>query len=248
MPRRLADQGMFWYQPTMTEHHDTATLAALIGDSGRVEILSALKDGRALTAIELAHALGAAPQTVRGDLAKLRGARLVGIERQGPHRYYRLADPRVAAALATCEVPAAPRFRPTGPREPGMRFARSCYRHLAGVLGVALTRSLVDLGYLGASDGDFTLTATGAVALGKFGIDIDALKAGGRPLARRCLDWSERRPHLGGALGVAILSRAEALGWLGRSAGSRAVTLTKAGREGLRTRFSVDLEPPARML
>ena len=142
---------------------------------------------------------------------------------------------------------ASPRFRPTGPRDPGLRFARSCYHHLAGQLGVALTCSLVDLGYLRSGDGDFMVTTTGDAALGDFGIDIGALASGGRPLARRCLDWSERRPHLGGALGAAMLSRAETLGWLERSADSRAVTLTKAGRRGLQARFSVDLDPPAEL-
>ncbi len=229
----------------MGECHDIAETPTLICDPARAAILAALKDGRAFTATELAHAVGYAPPAVSGHLAALGDARLVAIERQGPHRYFRLADRRVAAMLDTLDAAVAPRFRPTGPREPGMRFARSCYRHLAGQLGVALARSLVDLGYLRSGDGDFTLTATGAAALGDFGIDIAALASSGRPFARRCLDWSERRPHLGGALGAAILARAETLGWLARAAGSRAVTLTEAGRNGLRDRFSVDLDPPA---
>ena len=229
----------------MGECHDIAETTTLIGDPARAAILSALKDGRAFTATELAHAVGNTTAAVNGHLAKLGDGRMVAIERQGPHRYFRLADRRVAEALDTLEVAVTPRFRPTGPRDPAMRFARSCYHHLAGRLGVALARSLVDLGYLRLGDGDFTLTATGAAALGDFGIDIAALRNSGRPLARRCLDWSERRPHLGGALGAAMLARAGTLGWLGRSAGSRTVRLTKAGRQGLRDRFSIDLDPPA---
>ena len=224
----------------MVDGPTIAEAASLIGDPARANMLSALKDERALTASELAHIAGVTPQTASGHLSKLAGARLVAVERQGRHRYYRLAGRQVAEALEALEALAsggAPRYRPPGPRDEALRFARSCYDHLAGRLGVALAGAWIDLGYLRAEESGFVLTDTGAAALDDFGLDVAALRRRRRPLTRRCLDWSERRPHLGGALGAAALARMKSLGWLERSAGGRAVSLTEAGREGLESRF-----------
>jgi len=233
----------------MVEGPHIAEVAALIGDPARANILSALKDERALTATELAHVAGVSPQTASGHLSKLTEARLVAVSRQGRHRYYRLANRHVAEALEALMMLAAtgrPRRRPRGPQDNAVRYARSCYDHLAGRLGVALTWSLVDLGHLRSNDDSFTLTKKGETALGAFGIDAGRLRRERRPLSRHCLDWSERRPHLGGALGAALLTRMQDLGWMKRTPGTRAVTLTAAGRIGLRDAFFLDMDAPPR--
>lgn len=213
-----------------------AETASLIGDPARANILLSLMDGRALTATELSLIAGVSAQTTSSHLAKLSDAGLVKMERQGRHRYFCLAGPRVAhaiEALSVLAVDGAPRHCPTGPRDEAVRYARTCYDHLAGRLGVAVTWRLVELGYLDADDDNFRLTDSGAAALRDLGIDVERLHARRRAVARRCLDWSERRPHLGGALGAALLGRFEADGWIGRVKDSRAVTLTRAGRAGL---------------
>ncbi len=224
-----------------------AEVASLIGDPARANMLAVLKDEVALTATELAHVAGVTPQTASAHLSKLTEARLVAVERAGRHRYYRLTGAEVAHALEALEVLAVagpPRYRPSGPRDDALRFARSCYDHLAGRLGVAVTWALVDSGYLRVRDKSFGVTHKGERALDDFGIDVASLQTGRRPLTHRCLDWSERRPHLGGALGAAFLSRAQELGWLERRRGSRAVTLSRAGRRGLKRAFGVDLPAP----
>ncbi len=219
-----------------------AETAALIGDPARANILLALMDGRALSASELAEVAGVTAQTTSGHLAKLLVANLIVVERQGRHRYYRLAGEQVAQALEALSVlsgDGAPRHRPTGPRDAAMRFARTCYDHLAGRLGVAVTVGLIDRGYLVEGERDFELTAIGAGALREFGIDIAAERRRRRAFARRCLDWSERRAHLGGALGASLLARCQALDWLTRTPDSRAVTLTTRGKSGLADAFSI---------
>lgn len=224
-----------------------AEVASLIGDPARANMLAVLKDEAALTATELAHVAGVTPQTASAHLSKLTAARLVAVEREGRHRYYRLTGAAVAEALEALEVLAAvgpPRYRPPGPRDDALRFARSCYDHLAGRLGVAVTWALVDSGYVKVRDKSFGVTRKGARAFDDFGIDVASLQAGRRPLIRRCLDWSERRPHLGGALGAAFLSRAQELGWLERRRGTRAVILNRTGRRGLKRTFGVDLPAP----
>ncbi|HEX9770332.1 MAG TPA: winged helix-turn-helix domain-containing protein [Kiloniellales bacterium] len=223
-----------------------AEAAALIGDPARANMLLALKDEGALTASELAHIAGVTPQTASGHLAKLTQAGLAAVERQGRHRYYRLAEARVADALEALmglAVATAPRRRRPGPRDEAVRFARSCYDHLAGRLGVALTWSLVEQGSLDVRDDGFLLTGEGEKRLSAFGLEPSRLRPGRRPLTRRCLDWSERRPHLGGALGAALMTRALTLGWIARRKGSRAVALTTAGRTGFKDVFGVDLDP-----
>ena len=222
-----------------------AETAALIGDPARANMLLSLMDGRALSASELTDIAGVTAQTTSGHLAKLLGANLIVVERQGRHRYYRLANERVAHALEALSVLAgdgAPRHRPTGPRDAAMRFARTCYDHLAGRLGVAITVALIDRGYLVEGDRDFELTTAGEAGLSRFGIDISTERRKRRAFARRCLDWSERRAHLGGALGASVLARCQELNWIARDPGSRAVTVTAKGRRGLADAFSVTLD------
>ena len=136
----------------------------------------------------------------------------------------------------------APRHRPTGPRDEKMRFARTCYDHLAGRLGVGLTESLVEKGYVQADDEAFHLTPSGEKALAKFGLDVAALRKNRRAFASRCLDWSERTPHMGGALGAALLAQLEARKWVSRKKDSRTVEVTREGHRGLQKEFGLSLD------
>jgi DNA-binding transcriptional ArsR family regulator len=228
----------------MIEGPYIAEAAALIGDPARASILSALMDGRALTATELAHVAGVTPQTASGHLAKLKTANMVVVERQGRHRYYRLGGPEIAHAIEALSVIAqtgAPRHRPTGPRDQAMRYARTCYDHLAGQVAVAVVERFVELGYIIEGEENFDVSAEGVGALGAFGVEIETLRGQRRAFARRCLDWSERRAHIGGALGAAFLNRCEAQGWLKTKTGSRSVIVTDAGRTGLSETFGIKL-------
>ncbi len=228
----------------MIEGPYIAEAASLIGDPARANMLSALMDGKALTATELAHVAGITPQTASGHLAKLKQANMLVVERQGRHRYFRLAGPEIAQAIEAISVVAqqgAPRHRPTGPRDEAMRFARTCYDHLAGQVAVTVVERFLELGYLTEGEEDFLINDQGAAALQEFGIDISGLQGKRRAFARRCLDWSERRAHIGGALGAAFLARCEAQGWLKTKKGSRSVTVTDAGRSGLSETFGVEL-------
>lgn len=229
----------------MIEGPYIAEAAALIGDPSRATMLSAMMDGRARTATELAYASGITPQTASGHLAKLMEAQLIAVEKQGRHRYYRLANEHVAKvleSLAVLAVEGAPRHRPTGPRDDAMKLARTCYDHLAGRLGVALTNAMVEKGTLKEQEECFEITAKGRDDLSAFGLDLDAITKSRRAHASRCLDWSERTPHLGGALGAAILEQVEARRWISRKKGSRAVTVTPRGREELKKVFGISLE------
>lgn len=223
-----------------------AEVAGLIGDVARANILSALMDGRALTAGELAWHAGVSAQTTSGHLAKLAAARLVSMEKQGRHRYYRLSGPQVAHAVEALMAVAAigpARHRPTGPRDEALRAARTCYDHLAGYLGTALTDTLRARGHVVLGDGAGEITADGAGFLSGFGIDVAGLREGRRTVCRTCLDWSERRPHLAGGLGTALRARCFELGWIERMKDSRAVAVTAAGRSGFGSAFGLLLPP-----
>ena len=229
----------------MIEGPYIAEAAALIGDPSRATMLSALMDGRALTATELAYSSGITRQTASGHLSRLTEAKLVEVEKQGRHRYYRLANAHVAhalEALMNLAVHGAPRHRPTGPRDEAMRFARSCYDHLAGRVGVSLALSLLNDGTLKERSEAFEITPSGKVRLERLGLDLASLHKGRRAIASRCLDWSERTPHLGGALGAALLKDLESRNWVLRAKGTRVVTLTKAGRKGLHSEFGIALD------
>ena len=205
-----------------------ARVAALIGEPARAEMLTALLADRALTATELAQHAGVTKQTASAHLAKLLDAGLVAVERQGRHRYVRLAGRDVAQLLESLLGVAfrtgAVRLR-ASPREPALRRARVCYDHLAGELGVQLLESLQRRRLLrrGGADGALELTPAGARWCADWGIDVAALVAGRRALCRTCLDWSERRHHLAGSLGAALLARCLELGWLRRTRDSRAL-------------------------
>jgi DNA-binding transcriptional ArsR family regulator len=229
-----------------------AEVATLAGDPARAGMLHALMDGRALTASELARAAGVTPQTTSGHLARLAAAGLVSVEKQGRHRYHRLASPAVARMIesimqvASMNEPPRPRLV-VGPRDAALRAARTCYDHLAGRLGVALADTLIAGGHLEMTSDAGLLTDRGLTLLGRIGIDADALMAdrgrrSARILCRPCLDWSERRPHLAGALGAALCAGSLAKNWIRRIDGTRAVTLTPKGERIFREELGVRLD------
>lgn len=223
-----------------------AETAALVGDPARASMLMTLMDGRALTAGELARAAGVTPQTASGHLARLCAAGLLAIHRQGRHHYHRLASPAVAHMLETImdvaqdNAPAPRRPVVTGPRDRAMRAARTCYDHLAGQLGVGLADCLGAHGHVELSPEGGAVTPAGLGFLREFGVDLPANGTpGARVFCRPCLDWSERRLHIGGTLGAALAARCFALNWLRRHDDSRAVAVTPAGRQGFAERFGL---------
>jgi DNA-binding transcriptional ArsR family regulator len=224
----------------MRDGPNIARVAGLIGEPARAEMLSVLMGGQALTATELAAAANVTKQTASAHLAKLLEAQLLTVESQGRHRYFRLADDDVAHLLESLMGVAfrsgAVRVR-TSPREPALRSARVCYDHLAGDQGVHVLDALLRRKLLRRRDNTLELTAAGEDFLREFGIDIDALAAGRRPLCRTCLDWSVRRHHLGGAVGAELLQRMFTLGWARRVKNSRVVAFTPAGEAALTRKF-----------
>jgi DNA-binding transcriptional ArsR family regulator len=222
-----------------------ASPAALIGDPGRAAMLQALQDGRAHPAGALAWAAGLTAQAASNHLAKLVEGGLVSVEREGRHRYYRLANAEVAHVLEALSLLAAPirsLEQPRSPQARALREGRCCYGHLAGRLGIAVTDALVARGVLRHAEGKlYDVSPEGRAWFEDLGLDLDALRSK-RGAARQCLDWTERRHHLAGPLGVGFLSRMVALGWIETVAGSRAARLTTLGREEMRRRLGVDLE------
>jgi DNA-binding transcriptional ArsR family regulator len=215
-------------------------IAALIGDHARAEILTALTAGQALTATELAGVAGVTKQTVSAHLAKLLDARLVAVESQGRHRYFRLDNQDVAQLLESLMGVAyrtgAVRLR-ASPRDPALRKARVCYDHLAGELGVLVFDGLEQRRFLRTGGDGLQLTGNGQRFFAGIGIDVEALVSRRRPLCRACLDWSVRRHHLAGALGAALLDRCFERGWARRAKDSRVVNFSPSGEQALRERF-----------
>ncbi len=222
----------------MSSNARFAEVAALAGDPARAGMLHALMDGRALTASELARVAHVTPQTASGHLAKMTAAGLVHVTQQGRHRYHRLATPAVAQMIESIMQVAAgmASMRPapvTGPRDAALRAARTCYDHLAGHLGVALADALASGGYVELTHDAGAVTEAGMQLFDELGINVARLTAGnGKPartFCRPCLDWSERRPHLAGAVGSALCARSFEAGWIRRIEGTRAVTVTPQG-------------------
>jgi DNA-binding transcriptional ArsR family regulator len=209
-----------------------ASIGALMGDPARANILTSLMSGRALTASELAHVAGIAAATASGHLGQLLDGGLVAVEKQGRHRYYRLAGADVAttieALMGLAEQSGKQPVRP-GPKDPELRQARVCYDHLAGERGVQLFWRLTQLKLIALDDGDVEMTSRGESRFGEFGIDIAILKSAKRPVCRACLDWSERRSHLAGALGAQLLNRFFELKWARRVENTRIVRFSPQG-------------------
>jgi DNA-binding transcriptional ArsR family regulator len=237
---------------------DIASVAALLAEPTRVRIMMALGDGRALPATVLASEAGIAASTASSHLGKLLDGGLVSVEQHGRHRYYSFSGPQVGELMEmlSAMAPQHPvRSLREGTNARQLRFARTCYDHLAGELGVALLRSMLRSGVLIGGDGlrvegdrlssggsivDYRLTKAGHRRLSEFGIDFDQLPPR-RPLVRYCVDWSEQHHHLSGALGAAVTARMFELGWINRAPRARAVLVSAAGREGLQREFGVVL-------
>jgi len=245
---------------------DIASTGALVADRGRARILLALGDGRALPATVLADEAGVAASTASAHLFRLVKGGMLRVERHGRHRYFRLAGPEVGElieALARISPTAPVRSLKQGSKAHAVRFARTCYDHLAGMLGTELMASLLERDLLTGGDGvfdldaaredrlaapgcdlDYRLTSAGVRELKAFGIDFDSLPPR-RPLIRYCVDWSEQRHHLAGSLGAAIATRMLELGWVRKAQRSRALHVSDEGFTRLREEFGVELSPTA---
>jgi DNA-binding transcriptional ArsR family regulator len=241
---------------------DLAALGAVLAEPARAQMLLALGDGRALAASVLAAEAGVAPSTASGHLSRLVGAGLISVLPQGRHRYYRLAGPEVGELIEMLArvAPAAPvRSLRQGTRAEAVRTARTCYDHLAGRLGVNLFAALLAAGHVTGGDGthdpmrahddrlsapgkdvDYRLTASGRDALGELGVAVPRPRGEAGVALRYCVDWSEQRHHLGGAVGRALTARLLELRWLRRADAGRAVFVTSRGRREL-PRLGVEL-------
>lgn len=222
------------YDRRMDADSVASSIAAAIGEPARARILYCLADGRARTSTELAAVAEVSPSTASTHLQRLRSHDLVRVFAQGKHRYYSLAGVEVAAALEALSVLAGGtrnEFIPSTPRR--LRAARTCYDHIAGALGVQLHDRLLSMEWLSPG---YELSAAGTASLRAIGVELAATR---RRFAFPCLDWSERRPHLGGALAAALLAAALQKKWVERDVDSRALTVTRFGERELQRRFGV---------
>lgn len=225
-----------------------AEIGSLVGEPTRASMMVALMDGRALTATELSAIAGVTPQTASSHLAQLVAAGLLAVERQGRHRYHRLATPAIARMVegmmaVAAESKAARRPVRTGPKDLEMRRARTCYDHLAGRVAVAIADTLVARGEIDLSVDGGALTERGKAFFDAMGLDVNASLPQGRGqrvFCRPCLDWSERRVHIAGVVGASLLCHMTDRDWLRRNEGSRVIAITPAGRRKLGTLFDLD--------
>lgn len=223
-------------------------VAALMGDPARAAMLSLLMDGRAHTASDLAHAASITAQTASGHLARMVDGNLLAVRAEGRNRFYRLSSGDVAHAIESLMALAGTRAAPASKsaawrRDPDLRFCRTCYDHLAGQVGIAVTDSLTQHGHLEPKGArDWQLTQSGELFCERLGVDLfGARKASARHFARQCLDWSERRPHISGSLGAAIADTFFKRGWAERLRRSRTVRLTDSGRRALTRDFGASV-------
>jgi DNA-binding transcriptional ArsR family regulator len=229
-----------------------AQVAALAGDPARAAMLNEMMDGRALTASELARVAGVTPQTASGHLAQMTAVGLLAVEKQGRHRYHKLASAAVAHMLegimqVASDLEPKGRRLSVGPRDAALRAARTCYDHIAGHLGVAIADAMTVRQFVELETDGGLVTDAGAEFLASVGIDVGALaprrsRTAGRVLCRPCLDWSERRPHLAGALGAAIRAHSFDSGWVRPIAGTRALAITPKGRQVFCEQFRARLD------
>jgi|ERR1039458_4287110 DNA-binding transcriptional ArsR family regulator len=216
-------------------------IAAAIGEPARARMLYCLLDSQARTSTELGIVAGVSASTASVHLHQLQDANLVSVVAQGKHRYYRLRTPQVARVLENLSVLAGghKRFVPNTPSR--LRTARTCYDHAAGALGVLLHDRILAMGWLSTNAGDYDLTVAGARAFLAAGIDAEVAHSARRRFAYPCLDWSERRPHLGGAIGAALLSYLLKRRWVVQEPDCRALSPTRAGRRELLARFYIQI-------
>jgi DNA-binding transcriptional ArsR family regulator len=246
----VAEHERFVYDQSVNVEHSSdaaaSRIAAAIGEPARARMLFCLVDGRARTSSELAMIADVTPSTASVHLQRLRTQRLVKVSAQGKHRYYSLAGANVAATLEALSVLAGGSRDAVVPHTLSpLRVARTCYDHIAGTLGVSLYDRLQALGWLSVgTKGDDTacdLTANGTNAFEALGIDVEAVRTLRRRFAYACVDWSERRPHLGGALGAALLGVALKRKWVRQDLDSRVLAVTNFGRSEMLTRFGFQL-------
>lgn len=226
----------------MVDGPNFTKIAAAIGDPVRAEMLTALMSGRALTATELATHAGITKQTGSTHLRRLLDARLIAMHAQGRHRYFAIANEDVAQLIERMTGIAADastvQLR-TGPREPALRRARVCYDHLAGELAVGMFDRFLSEQWLHFERQALALTADGESSLTSFGVDLDRVRTQKRALCRACMDWSERRNHLAGALGAAILERILDRGWAKRERASRLIVFRASGERAFKQTFGL---------
>lgn len=230
----------------MTQTIDLPDLARLLASPARATMLAALLDGRALPAGELGRIAGVAASTASEHLAVLTDAGLVTVLSTGRHRYHRLADETVAATLEAwfrLAPPEAPRSLRASKQARSLAFARTCYDHLAGRLGVAVHGALLESGWLTPTTDGYDVAPMGLAALRSLGVDVEAAGAATRPLARPCLDWTERRYHLAGPLATQLCRTFVSDGWLRRTPVGRGLVLTEQGAGRLRDALGVDVQP-----
>ena len=232
----------------MTSVNALSEVAALMGDPARAAMLSLLMDGRAHTASDLALAAGVTAQTASGHLGRMTEANLLAARAQGRNRFYRLASPDVAHAIESLMALAGTRAPPASQsaawrRDPDLRFCRTCYDHLAGQVGIAVTDSLTQHGHLEPKGArDWKLTPSGELFCARVGVDLEqARQASTRHFARQCLDWSERRPHISGARGAAIADTFVQKGWAETLRRGRPVRLTDSGRRAMARDFGASV-------
>src|SRR6202051_4532664 len=242
----LAMSHHFVYHQTMSVElagRAIARVAAAIAEPARARMLCSLMDGRARTSTELAVIAEVSPSTASVHLAKLKKQELVKVLAQGKHRYYSLDDERVAATLESLMVLAGTRSKPFVPNTPSrLRWARTCYDHMAGEIAVALHDRLLANKWIAKTSRDnvaYELTTLGARELVTHGIDVPSMLSGRRRMACACLDWSERRPHVGGAVGAAVLNSALKRKWVLKDMDSRILRVTKRGEREFFRRFGV---------
>jgi DNA-binding transcriptional ArsR family regulator len=223
----------------MVASNSLNAVARLVADPARTSILTALMDGRARTAGELSMVAGISPQNASGHLDRLLRGDLIAVEVQGRHRYYRLTSPSVAQALESLAAISSTRSftAPESPQLSQIRFLRTCYDHMAGSVATEIAASLLARGLLEENEREFVVTPPGEEFFSRFDIEIASLRVKRRALARRCLDWTERRPHIGGALGAAILKRFKERRWIMPMRRSRAVRITHGGEHQLWQHF-----------
>jgi len=228
----------------MSINPNVAEIASLLGEKSRATILTSLLDGRFHTASELAFMAAITPQTASFHLSKLVEGNLVNVEKHGRHRYFQLANGEVARILESflaISPPPEVRSLKQSSQVKLLQEARTCYDHLAGKLGVDLTESMLNAGYLKKEEREFVVTPKGEQFFTDFGIDLSELKRKRRSFSHTCLDWSERHHHLAGALGQGLLTHFFDLGWIVRVPSIRAVKVTKIGKEGFNQVFSIDV-------
>ncbi|URJ37023.1 winged helix-turn-helix domain-containing protein [Paenibacillus polymyxa] len=228
----------------MSTQSNVAMIASLVSEPSRAAILTALLDGRFHTASELAHMAGIKPQTASFHLAKMTEAQVITVEKQGRHRYYGIQDPEVAQvmeSLLSIAPPVPIKSLKQASENEAIRLARTCYDHVAGHLGVQIMSFFMQKGILSEDQDGLHITQQGEIFFADFQINLKNTRQKRRSFSHKCLDWSERRHHLAGALGSALLDRLFELHWVEHLPTTRAIRITAEGKRGFKEVFSIEI-------